>query len=354
MAVDLGAISLGWDAFKKMREMAGGEKLTQQTAGGIVPTLDDEAVLLAVDQAVSQLTDKPKDKNDEDDTSVPQNMRVSGQKVMRKIVALRSKRLKPHQNDRWRKIIATLELTEHFEQFATSVIEKIPTAGADVPQEGQPVIVPMASDSRKQAQQGQPKKKTGLHEIIRSYQRMPKDYEYTWEDPRVGHLVMVAGLIESDDPKYDPDKDVDDFKTAYEYLLSNCFDEKSIPETVIEKTKKLQEAITSGAYDALISMGLSDDLKAAEQLVAKDDPRRVALLNAAYEKALDDAITLKREQIESHRDGIRVWDGWKDKNGEDVVRIKHKWLPTYFSLNTWITIIITLVIFLVAGMNSRG
>ena len=340
MTLDFGAASLAWDAYKQVRDLTGGAKLTQQTAGGIVPTLDDEAILLAVDQAVSQLT-----------TEGP--LKVDGKLVMRKITALRSKRLKPHQNDRWRKIITTLKLTEHFEQFATSVVEKNPPSGAEVPKEGEMVNVPFSNaDGRRQNQQrqGQQQKKPGLHEIIRSYQRMPKDYEYTWEDPRVGHLVMVAGLIEGDDPQYDPRKGIDNFEAAYEYLLSNCFDEKS----AIEKTKKLYEAIASGAYDVLISLGLENDFSTVEKNVAEDDPDLIAKLNAGYETALDQAISRKRSEIRSHRDGIQVWDGWKDKNGEDLVRIKRKWIPTYFSPSTWVFIITVAVIFLFAATNSKG
>lgn len=339
MAFDFGAASAAWEAFKAVRDFRGGDKLTQQTAGGVMPTLEDEAILLAVDQAVSQLTaDGP--------------LKVDGKKVMKKIAALRSKRLKSHQRDRWRKIVATLILTEHFEKFETSVVTKMPASGTGVPKEGDQVNVPFGPGGRRQQQNNT--KKTGLHEIIRSFQRVHKDYEYTYEDPRVGHLVMIAGLIASDDPQYDPDKDIDDFKMAYEYLLSNYFDEKSISETAIEKTKKLYEAIASGAYDVLISLGLENDFSTVEMNVAKDDPERIAKLNAGYETALDQAITRKWSEIESYRDGIQVWDGWKDKNGKDLVRIKRKWIPTYFSPGTWVFIITVAAIFLFAASNSKG
>ena len=343
MAFDFGAASIAWDALKAVRDMKTGDKPAQQTVeGDIIPNLKDEAILLAVDQAVSKLT------------VLTKPLKVDGGLVMKKIIALRSKRLKPHQNDRWRKIIATLTLTEHFEKFATSIVTKSPVAGAQAPKEGDSVVVPFkAGEDRKQAQQGQQKKNAGLHEIIRSYQRMQKDYEYTPEDPRVAHLVMVAGLIASDDPQYDPANGTDDFSQVYQYLLANYFNEKSIPETVIDKTKKLYEAVTSGAYDVLTSMGLSNDLEAAEQSVAKDDPNWITKLNQAYEKALDDAITHKREQIEAHRDGIQIWDKWKYSSGEDMVRIKTKWLPTYFSLGTWVCIITVVVIFAVAAMNTK-
>jgi hypothetical protein len=358
MAFDFGAASVAWEAFKAVQSMRGGEKLEQQTADSILPTLKDETILLAVDQAVSQLTidatNNGNDSNTKDNgqaDKISSKMKVDGKLVMKKITALRSKRLKSHQNNRWRKIIATLILTEHFEQFETSTITKTPI-GTEKPQEGVAVKVPFDPKSRRPGQQGNQNKKTGLDEIIRSYQRMPKDYEYTWEDPRVAHLVMVAGLIENDDPQYDPDNDVDDFAQAYQYLLANYFDEKSIPEMAIEKAKKLQEAIASGTYDAFISFGLSDDLESAEKLVAEDDSDRIAKLNAAYREALDFAIMRKRNEIESHRDGIEIWDRWKNTKGEDMVRIKTKWISTYFSLGTWFVIIATAAIFWVAWQNS--
>ncbi len=343
MAFDFGAASAAWEAFKAVRDFRGGDKPVQQTASGVMPTLEDEAILLAVDQAVSQLTAEGP-------------LKVDGKLVIKKVAALRSKRLKPHQRDRWRKIVATLILTEHFEKFETSVITKSPT-NVHASQEGEVVNVPFSNaDGRRQNQQrqGQQQKKSGLHEIIRSYQRVQKDYEYTYEDPRVCHLVMIANLIDSDDPQYDEDKGIDDFNKAYEYLLSNYFDEKSISEMAIEKTKKLYEAIASGAYDVLISLGLENDFSTVEKNVAEDDPDLIAKLNAGYETALDQAISRKRSEIRSHRDGIQVWDGWKDKNGEDLVRIKRKWIPTYFSPSTWVFIITVAVIFLFAATNSKG
>ncbi len=378
MAFDFGAASIAWDAFKAVRDLKV-DKPTQQTAGdGVLPSLKDEAILLAVDQAVSQLT-------------VEGPLKVDGVLVMKKIAALRSKRLKSHQNDRWRKIIATLILTEHFEKFETSVITKSPTVSANAPKEGETVNVPFpGTDSRRQNQQQSQQKKAGLHEIIRSYQRVQRDYEYTWEDPRVTHLVMVASLIVSDDPQYDhdPANGVDDFSQAYGYLLSNYFDEKSITETAIEKTKKFYEAIASGAYDALTSLGLSDDLEAAEQSVAKDDLDRVAKLNTAYEKAIQDAITRKCEQIEGHRDGVTIPAlkipvlkvkllRTKERTfsrlfgsqlyhffsipalklpvpKKGTIKTEQRTFNTYFSLSTWLFTITTLAIFVIAGMNSGG
>ena len=339
---DFGAASMAWEAYKKVREMTA-PKPDQQKADGLLPTLEDEAILLAIDEAVARLTP------DRSDIKNPA-MKVDGRKAMNKIKALRN-RLKPHQRERWRKIIAVLELTEHFEVYVTSIITKSPNGAK--PQEGEEVNVPFGTDGRRQA--NQKGKKGGLHEVIKNFQRVARDYEYTWEDPRVGHLVYVASLITEDSPKYDPQKGIDDFKDAYEYLLGNFFDEKSISETTIEKTKKLYEAIASGAYDALISLGLSDDLAAAEQSVAgKIGPVKdpVAELDAAYEQAIRNAIARKRGQIEAHRDGIWIWDNWKGANGEDMVRIKRKWLPTYFSPSTWAFIIITVVILMVAAHNS--
>lgn len=334
---DFAAASMAWEALKKVREMAA-PKPDQQKADGIFPTLEDEAILLAVDEAVSRLA------LDRSDIKNP-SMKVDGHLVMKKIKALRI-RLKPHQRERWRKIIAVLELTEHFEIYTTSIITKTPS-GAKL-QEGEEVNVPFGTDGRRQT--GQQGKKGGLHEVIKNFQRVARDYEYTWEDPRVGHLVYVASLIKVDDPKYDPINGVDDFEDAYEYLLGNFFDEKSISETAIENTKKLYEVIASGAYDALISLGLSDDLEAAEQSVAKDDPNRIALLNAVYEQAIQSAIARKRREIDAHRDGVQMPQiGRYNKQGEYVVWMLGRKIPTFFSPTTWAIIITTVIIFLVAA-----
>ena len=334
---DFAAAAMAWDAVKAVRAMAA-PKPEQQTAAGIFPTLEDEAILLAVDEAVARLSP------DRSDIKNPA-MKVDGRKVMRKIKALR-KRLKPHQRERWRKIIAVLELTEHFEVFATSIITKTPNGTKS--QEGEEVDVPFGTDGRRQA--NQKAKKGGLHEVIKNFQRVARDYEYTWEDPRVGHLVYVASLITTDDPKYDPANSTDDFKDAYEYLLGNFFDEKSISELAIEKTKKLYEDIMSGAYDALISLGLSDDLKAAEQLVPSGVANRIALLDVAYEQAIRNAIARKRGQIEAHRDGIQMPQiGRYNRQGEYVIWMLGRKIPTFFSPSTWAFIITTIVIFVVAA-----
>jgi hypothetical protein len=324
-AFDFGAASMAWDAFKAVRAMSG-EKPTQQKVDGIIPTLDDEAILLAVDEAVARLK-----------TSDPLN--VDGTVVMRKIAALRSKRLKPHQRERWRKIIATLILTEHFERFETSVVTKTP-AQAATPQAG----------GQGQNQQG---KKGGLHEIVQNFQRVQADYEYTWKDPRVGHLVFVASLIRSDTPNYDEKSNHDDFKAAYEYLLGNFFDEKSISEVSIEKAKKLQAAIASGAYDALISLGMSDRFEAAEGAVPTDDPKRIEQLNALYEQAFEEAFAEKRSQIEGHRDGITIPQKGKwNARGEYEIKRLEKKIPTYWSWKTWIFILTVIAIFVIAYQNT--
>jgi len=324
-AFDFGAASMAWDAFKAVRAMSG-EKPTQQKVDGIIPTLDDEAILLAVDEAVARLK-----------TSDPLN--VDGTVVMRKIAALRSKRLKPHQRERWRKIIATLILTEHFERFETSVVTKTP-AQAATPQAG----------GQGQNQQG---KKGGLHEIVQNFQRVQADYEYTWKDPRVGHLVFVASLIKSDTPNYDQASGHDDFKAAYEYLLGNFFDEKSISEVSIEKAKKLQAAIASGAYDALISLGMSDRFEAVEGAVPTDDPKRIEQLNALYEQAFEEAFAEKRSQIENHRDGItrRQKGKWNAAGEYEITRLEKK-IPTYWSWKAWGFIIFVIAVFMIAYLNT--
>ncbi len=321
IGLDIGSASMAWDAFKALRAMSG-EKPTQQKVDGVLPTLDDEAILLAVDEAVARL--KP------DGPPL-----VDGAVVMRKIAALRSKRLKPHQRDRWRKIIATLVLTEHFEIFAASTVEKNPRDGSQ------------------ESEQAQQKKKPGPHEIIRSYQRVQADYEYTVKDPRVGHLVFVASLIKSDTPNYDEKSGHDDFKAAYDYLIGNFFDEKSISEISIEKAKKLQEAIASGAYDALISLGMSDRFEAAEGMVPADDPRRVEQLNTLYEQAFEEAFAEKRSQIEGHRDGITIPQKGKwNARGEYEIKRLEKKIPTYWSWKTWIFILTVIAIFVIAYQNT--
>jgi hypothetical protein len=322
-AFDFGAASMAWDAFKAVRTM---NEPTQQKTDGIIPSLNDEAILLAVDEAVARLKpDGP--------------LQVDGMVVMRKIAALRSKRLKPHQRDRWRKIIATLILTEHFEQFETTVVTKTP-AQAATPQAG----------GQGQNQQG----KKGLHEVIRNFQRVKADYEYTVKDPRVGHLVFVASLVKSDTPNYDEKSGHDDFKAAYDYLIGNFFDEKSLSEISIEKAKKLQEAIASGAYDALISLGMSDRFEAAEGMVPADDPRRVEQLNTLYEQAFEEAFADKRSQIEGHRDGITIpqLGRWNKKEGEYTIWSLEKKIPTYWSWKTWAFILITIAVFWIAYQNT--
>ncbi len=125
------------------------EPLTQQKPSNLIPSYDDEAIAAALDTALYTLKG------------------VEGAAYLGWIEQVRAELL-PHQRERWRKVYGNIVLTERHENRVCSEKTNRVEASAKGP----------ARD-----------------ESSKEYKREAKDYEYTLEDPRLQHLVVVAEMV---------------------------------------------------------------------------------------------------------------------------------------------------------------
>lgn len=129
--------------------------LQQQTTSVLKPR-NDEAIQFAVDATLRKMR--------------------GGEEHVRNIQAVREA-LEPHQQSDWRENLGTLTLTERFEHVMASETITRGNAGGQ----------------QNQAAAGQPPR--GQERIERKFERRPIDYEYTENDPRVQHLVLVSKVV---------------------------------------------------------------------------------------------------------------------------------------------------------------
>lgn len=218
--------------------------LEQQMASGFLPSFDDEAICAALDAAL---------------------VHHKGPEYLARIKEVRIE-LKPHQRERWRKVYGTIQLTERHKDVLSS---------------------------RKHSKIEASSKGPAREDSVEEYQRLQRDYEYTLEDPRLQHMIIVSEMAR--------DQGVD---KAREYLINSDFAlEKSIAEQAKEKLEELKktggEKLTRGAYSLFLgdeydrictqNMGKSMDelekiLSAA--LVAKTAREKHALAQAKRDRIL--------------------------------------------------------------------
>lgn len=171
--------------------------LEQQMASGLIPSYDDEAISAALDAAL---------------------VHEKGSEYLDHIKAVRAE-LQPHQRDRWRKVYGNIKLTERHEN---------------------------ALSSKKSTKVETSAKGPGREDSTEEYQRRQRDYEYTPEDPRLQHLVLVSEMAR--------DQGVD---MAIKYLITSDFAlEKSLTQQATEKFESLKksggEKLTRGAYSLFL------------------------------------------------------------------------------------------------------
>lgn len=183
------------------------EPLKQQTTSVLNPR-NDEAIQLAIDAAL---------------TKVP-----GGLAHLHNVQAVRVV-LEPHQREDWRKNIGTLLLTERFEHVLAS--ETITRGNA-------------GGQNQSQAAAGQPPR--GQEKIERKFERRPLDYEWTAQDPRVQHLVLVSKVVSSETTLK---KGV---AKARAYLLSaGLIAEQSPTEKAAASAKKGEGMVASAIYSLI-------------------------------------------------------------------------------------------------------
>ncbi len=159
------------------------EPLKQQVTASILPTRDDEAILIAIDAALSKQTD--------------------GLNHLARIQQVREV-LEPHQQTDWRKNLGSITMTERFEQMvASETIIESNRNGPDADDQGAP-------QRRRNGSRDQ-------RRVERKFERRPIDYEWTDKDPRVQHLLLISGLVQATPDGVDK---------AKQYLLSAGFIKK--------------------------------------------------------------------------------------------------------------------------------
>ena len=171
------------------------EPLKQQVAS-ILPTRDDEAILIAIDAALANMPD--------------------GVEHLANVQLVREA-LEPHQRDDWRKNIGSIKMTERFENVIASETTTRNRGGQD---QDDPALPQRRRGGRDQDR------------IERKFERRPIDYEWTDLDPRVRHLILISRIVTA--PQGNATK-------AKDYLLSAGF---------IKKQSATQQTAAAAAQSA--------------------------------------------------------------------------------------------------------
>lgn len=230
------AIKEIWNAVRGLIPSSAKEvPLEQQMASGLIPSYDDEAISAALDAALVQ---------------------HKGQEYLDRIKEVRAI-LKPHQRERWRKVYGSIKLTERHEDTLSS---------------------------RKHTKVEVSTKEGAREDTTEEYQRRQRDYEYTLEDPRLQHLIIVAEMTRDHDAE-----------TAKAYLINSDFAlEKSIAEQAKEKLDELKTSagkkLTAASYSFFLGSDGYDEVA----------NRTTGRPQEEIEKALSAALVAKttREQRE--------------------------------------------------------
>lgn len=201
--------------------------ITQQTASAILPSRDDEAIQLALDATLNELGDH-------------------GPAHLARVQRVRAA-LKPHQRTDWRVNLGSLKMTERFEQV---MISETTTQNHPGEQGDQPD--PALQQRRRNGG------RKGQVRIERKFDRRQRDIEWTLEDPRVRHLILVSRIVEQGDreqvngiPQGVPD--------AISYLFSaGLIKEKSATEIGGEMANAALEGVSKNAFRGVASLQLGD------------------------------------------------------------------------------------------------
>ncbi len=191
--------------------------LKQQTTSILKPR-NDEAIQFAVDAALRKVED--------------------GEQHVKNIQAVRMA-LEPHQQTDWRKNLGTHELTERFEHVMAS--ETITRGGRG-----------------NQQQAGVAPAQGGQEKIERRFERRPRDYELTDDDPRVQHLVLVSKIVSAEATL---DLGVAQAKA---YLLSAGLISKQSPA---QRATAAKDAAVRGLYQATLEKTARDEVQRREQII---------------------------------------------------------------------------------------
>lgn len=266
-----------WEALKNLRGMFGGDAesgavaLTQQTASTLLPSRDDEAIQLALDAALAEMADGPLH--------------------LANVGKVRTS-LESHQRTDWRKNMTSLKMTERFEQVVITETTTQQTAG--------PEAVPAPAGGLA------PRRRGGAQtRIERKFDHRPRDYEWTPEDPRIKHLILVSTLVSAGKRSRDQTAEQNGIAKARSYLLAaGLIEEKSLAQQGSEVLSSAKETVVDTAYHFV----------AARQLGAGGEYRRIMAMpegdvrNQVLSQALDrKSRDVQTDRALAERAGLPLW-----------------------------------------------
>lgn len=247
--------------------------LTQQVASMLDP-LSDEATLLPADAAIRAIKGADADR------------------YINALAAINAS-LVPHQREQWRKVVAKHQLTERFEQVLVSRKTTRSAGGQD--DQGQPD--PQAHNNNRRRGGNQPREET-----LEQFDRRQRDYEWTPDDPRVQHYVLVADLYlgaKASVAGTAEEKERAALAVARNYLLAkNYIAEKSLTEIGLEKADKTKESAVDGVYAGILSLQLGETYAEIDAMVGVDDETKRRFLIAASK--------MKRAEMRREVDRIKA------------------------------------------------
>ncbi len=267
------------------------DPLKQQVASVNPLARDDKAILIAVDTALAQLS--------------------GGADHLASVIQVRVA-LKGHQRTDWRKNLTSLTLTERFKEVRVwRTITKFE-------QLGDPLQQPAAAQPRRRGNQqgGQQDPLPGTEKTEHKFERLPLDYEWTADDPRVKHLILVSELVKSQA-----------VAGAIAYLISAGFiQEKSVDEITAEWAAAAGTKVAGGAYHAAAKLVLDRDTNEHLRSLPEGDAREQELSNALDQGLV--AITQETEDLK--KAPLPKW--FKIAMGAGTTFLLILWLPWIFSL----------------------
>lgn len=166
--------------------------------------------------------------------------------------------LKPHQREQWRRIVAKHHLTEMHEQVVTS--RKTTKTGSDAKvQEVEP-----EGQSLRRRDPGKGKGAATREEVNETFDRREVDYEWTAQDPRVKHYLLVIDLYfqakKDSAQQSEEEKEKEALAAISDYLLARgLITEKSLLQSGEEKLVGVKDAAVDTAYAGMARLIIGTD-----------------------------------------------------------------------------------------------
>ncbi len=244
------------------------EGLTQQVAT-MLDRRSDEAILMAVDAALAQMS--------------------GGAEHLRRVQLVRVA-LAPHQQTDWRMNLTTIAMTERFENY---VSERITELGNESAQ----------AESLDQRRRNNKPRRPVVRE---KFDRRKIDYEWTPQDPRVQHLILVSTIVSAES------EETAGVELAKKYLLSAGFIQaKSAAEKAGDATEKSTQAIARALYRSVAGQAAREgliwyslEIKRAERA---SDPKRVSELEIERDQFIIQASRKSAAKARKSSSWITIW-----------------------------------------------